>query len=74
MGGWPTLSYFSIDESTLVDNATSLRQRRGTGFAFTDARLFAVIKELGSKGNPAHDQKFEVHLPKRQEQKIGWTS
>jgi len=26
-GGWPTLSHFSIDESTLVDNTILVRKR-----------------------------------------------
>jgi hypothetical protein len=45
--GWPTLSHFSIDESTLADNTTPLRQRRGTDFAFAVAPTLCGFQSVG---------------------------
>jgi hypothetical protein len=39
MGGWPTLSRFSVDEHAQLDDTTPVRQRRGTGLAFPAGRV-----------------------------------
>jgi len=34
-GGWPALSHYFVDERSQLDHATPVRQRRGTGLAFS---------------------------------------